>query len=102
LAQDYIRHLRKLALNGWRPERPPRPALGYVGFGEVAGESAGDNRDSFIEEFLRTGRFFVVDQTDWLFSHSGMRIPSDEVFERSYVDAIMNRILKEGAGFGRY
>jgi len=102
VARDYILRLRKLAVNSWQTERPPRPALGYVGFEEVAGEKAGANREVFIEEALRVERFTPVDQSKWLFSHSGMRIPSQEVFEKSFMDEIMEPILKEGVGFGRY
>lgn len=102
LAQDYIRHLKKLAVKRWRPESAPRPALGYVGFDEVAGDKSSPTYDPFIADMRDRGMFADANQSRWLFSHSGMRVPSDEVFERSYVDAIMNRILKEGAGFGRY
>jgi hypothetical protein len=102
LARDYLRRLRKLALNHWRPEHPPRPALGYVGFEAVAGDKAGAERDEFIELQLESEKFTPLDQSKWLFSHSGMKIPSQEVFEKSFSDAIMRRIVEEGTGFGRY
>lgn len=101
-AKDYIQRLRKLAVNNWQTEQPPRPALGYVGFEAVSGEKAGTNRDEFIEKALNSERWSAVDQSRWLFSHSGMKIPSQEVFEKSFMDEIMEPILKEGVGFGRY
>jgi hypothetical protein len=102
LAQVYIRHLRKLALNGWRPERPPRPALGYVGFDEVAGDEASSTFDPFIADMLDHGAFADVNQSRWLFSHSGMRIPSDEVFAEVYRKEIMENHLLANSRFGRY
>jgi len=102
VAKDYILRLKKLAVNDWVPEQQPRPALGYVGFDEVAGDSAGANHDEFISKALRSKYWLVVDQSKWLFSHSGMRIPSEEVFNRSYEAAIMRRVIDEGGGFGRY
>jgi len=102
LARDYIRRLKILATNQWRPAQPPRPALGYVGFEEVAGEEDLPDFDRFLKEELNSGRIQEVNQSDWLFSHSGMRIPSDELFEKSFLDAIMKPLLKEGVGFGRY
>ncbi len=101
VAKDYISRMKKLAVNKWVPEQPPRPALGYVGFDEVAGEGA-TAFDEFLDDALRNATFFPVDQSQWLFSHSGMRIPSEEVFKRSYEAAIMRRVLDEGVGFGRY
>jgi hypothetical protein len=102
VAKDYVLRLKKLAVNDWVPEQPPRPALGYVGFDEVTGETAGSFRDKFLEDRLLNESWLVVDQSRWLFSHSGMRIPNEEIFERSYVDVILNSVLKKGAGFGRY
>ncbi|MBL1273151.1 MAG: alpha/beta hydrolase [Oceanospirillales bacterium] len=101
VAKDYVLHLKRLAVNKWIPEQPPRPALGHVGFDEVAGEGA-TAFDEFLDDALRNATFFPVDQSQWLFSHSGMRIPSEEVFKRSYEAALMRRVLDEGVGFGRY
>ena len=101
VAKDYVLRLKKLAVNDWVPELPPRPALGYVGFDGVTGEGATEF-DEFLDDALRDGTFFPVNQSQWLFSHSGMRIPSEEVFSRSYEAAIMRRVLDEGVGFGRY
>ncbi|MDN6319412.1 MAG: hypothetical protein L0J77_06575 [Marinobacter sp.] len=101
IAKDYVLRLKKLAVNDWVPEQPPRPALGHVGFDEVTGEHATE-LDEFIDRSLTDGKFIPVDQSTWLFSHSGMRVPSEEVFKRSFVDEIMEPILKEGVGFGSY
>jgi hypothetical protein len=73
-----------------------------VGFEAVAGDKAGAERDEFIELQLESEKFTPLDQSKWLFSHSGMKIPSQEVFEKSFSDAIMRRIVEEGTGFGRY
>lgn len=103
VAKDYIQRLRKLAVNNWQTEQPPRPALGYVGFEEVADNPESRHLDRFIQEKRNTGVFQVVNQSTWLFSHSGMRIPSQEVFEKSFKEAIMDRILEaKGGSFGRY
>jgi len=101
-AQEYVERLKALALNNWRPENAPRPALGYVGFEGVAKDQDSPQFDPFISRNFDQGKFLVLDQTGWLLSHSGMKIPSDEVFEKSYTDAIMKPIVREGAGFGRY
>ena len=102
MAKDYFVRLKKLAVNNWVPEQPPRPALGYVGFDEVAGDESSLHYDAFLADERDKGKIAIVNQTDWLFSHSGMRIPSQEVFEKSFMDEIMEPILKEGVGFGRY
>ncbi|MGO2135221.1 hypothetical protein [Marinobacter sp.] len=102
VAKDYVLRLKKLAVNDWVPEQPPRPALGYVGFDELSGEQAGAFRDSFIENKLLDESWLATDQSEWLFSHSGMRIPSHEIFKRSFMAEIMDPILKEGVGFGSY
>jgi len=59
-------------------------------------------RDRFIENKLFDESWLATDQSKWLFSHSGMRIPSEEVFDRSYRAEIVRRISDEGVGFGRY
>ncbi|MGO1500503.1 MAG: hypothetical protein ACTHWH_04375, partial [Marinobacter sp.] len=101
VAKDYVLRLKKLAVNDWVPEQPPRPALGYVGFEEVAGESA-SAFDVFLDEALATEKFFPVDQSKWLFSHSGMRIPTQELFEEAYQREIMQSRLLANSKFGRY
>ncbi|UQG62141.1 alpha/beta hydrolase [Marinobacter sp. M3C] len=101
MAKDYVLRLKKLAANNWVPEQQPRPALGYVGLDEVTRRGAAEF-DDFIDRSLTDGKFIPVDQSTWLFSHSGMRIPSEEVFNRSYDAAIMRRVVNEGGGFGHY
>lgn len=101
-AQDYVKRLKHLALRHWFPEHPPRPALGYVGFSEVAGTEATTDQDDFIQDHLDNGHFQIVDQTDWLFSHSGMRIPSDELFRNVFQREIMENRLLANSSFGRY
>ncbi|WP_339781023.1 hypothetical protein [uncultured Marinobacter sp.] len=101
VAKDYVLRLKKLAVNDWVPEQSPRPALGHVGFKEIVRKDT-TVFDEFIDRSLTDEKFFPVDQSKWLFSHSGMRIPSDEVFNRSYEAAIVRRVLNEGGGFGGY
>ncbi|WP_304103189.1 hypothetical protein, partial [Marinobacter antarcticus] len=101
VAKDYVLRLKKLAVNNWVPEQPPRPALGYVGFKEVAGESAIEF-DVFLDESLANGKLFPVDQSKWLFSHSGMRVPTQELFEETYQQEIMQNNLIKNSKFGRY
>jgi hypothetical protein len=102
VATDYILRLKKLAGNNWVPEQPPRPALGYVGFDEVVRRDA-TGFDEFIDKSLTEARFSTVDQSKWLFSHSGMRIPSEDVFNHSYKEAIINRLKELGRSqFGQY
>ena len=87
----YIQRL-KAYYNGKHRERP-RPALGYEGFKNI--------NDAFINKKLESDEFSVVDQKDVLFDHSGMRIPSEELFEEVYVEAIWKRFLSN-SGFGLY
>jgi len=101
-ARNYIKQLKQLAQNNWYPTQKPRPALGYAGLDEITGNEAGKSYDAFIDKQLAKEKFQVVNQSDWLFSHSGMRIPSEDIFQRSFVDAIMERLTKGGVGFGRY
>lgn len=102
VARDYIERLKALALNLWWPEKAPRPALGYVGFDEVTEDQASPSFDRFIWDERNTGRFQAVNQTKWLFSHSGMRIPSEELFEEIYQREIIQNRLLANSKFGRY
>jgi hypothetical protein len=73
-----------------------------VGFEAVADSPNTPSSDPFIWEKRSAGVFDVVNQTDWLFSHSGMKIPSETLFEEVFKREIMqNRLLKK-SGFGRY
>jgi len=101
IAKDYVFRLKKLAVNGWFPEQSPRPALGYVGFDEVANEEA-TAFDKFIFESLNDGKFIPANQSKWLFSHSGMKIPTQELFEEIYQREIMQNRLLANSKFGRY
>ncbi|QHC50229.1 hypothetical protein EKK97_12400 [Billgrantia tianxiuensis] len=94
-AAQYVDTLQALVARHWRAGKTPRAALGHIGFGAVRNESR------FVEGKLRAKNYDFVDQTLWLFDHSGMRIPSDEVFEKSYKEGIYDRI-KESSRFGRY
>ena len=53
-------------------------------------------------DMIRLGKFISVDQSQWLFSHSGMKIPTEELFEEVIKKQIMIRIHDEGGGFGTY
>lgn len=94
-AANYIDSLQRLVQRNWWADKSPRAALGSIGFDEVRYESL------FIENLLRNKIFDFVDQTPWLFDHSGMKIPSDEVFEKSYQEGIMQPLLLN-SGFGGY
>lgn len=94
-AARYIDTLQALVARSWRAGKTPRAALGHIGFGDVERES------EFIRLKLGQGTFDFVDQTLWLFDHSGMRIPSEEVFEKSYKEGIYDHI-KETSRLGRY
>ncbi|MCS2609458.1 alpha/beta hydrolase [Halomonas dongshanensis] len=94
-AAHYIDSLQRLVRRNWRADKSPRAALGSIGFNAVSVESL------FIENLLRNKFFDFVDQTPWLFDHSGMKIPSDEVFEKSYEEGILRPLLRE-SGFGNY
>ena len=101
VAKDYVLRLKKLAVNNWVPEQPPRPALGYVGLNELLDE----NKADFDESINRLVTDQVVEQTDqstWLFSHSGMRIPTQELFKEVYQREIMKNRLLANSKFGRY
>ncbi|KPQ22818.1 MAG: hypothetical protein HLUCCA13_16275 [Halomonas sp. HL-48] len=94
-AANYIDTLEWLVGRNWRAGKAPRAALGSIGFAGVRIEN------SFVRNRLDRKVFDFVNQTLWLFDHSGMKIPSDEVFEKSYQEGIVDRI-KEESRFGRY
>lgn len=101
VAKDYVQRLKKLAVNSWQTVQQPRPALGYVGFEEIGDDSA-PNYDPFLANALDNEKLIPVNQSKWLFSHSGMKIPSKVLFEEIFKREIMqNRLLKQ-SGFGRY
>ena len=94
--EDYVHDLRQLVLDFYATDSSPRPALGYVGFDLIKG------RDDLIDNMLDSGKFAWVDQKDWLFTHSGMRIPSEELFDEVYRKRIMQQHLLANSAFGRY
>lgn len=94
-AASYIDTLQWLVGRNWRAGKAPRPALGSIGFGEVR------KQNRFVEINLANKVYDFIDQTPWLFDHSGMKIPSDEVFEKSYQEGIMQPLLLN-SGFGDY
>ncbi|OOG23480.1 hypothetical protein B1C78_11135 [Thioalkalivibrio denitrificans] len=91
----YLEHLRALIENGFTTGTAPRPALGHVGFEEIR------KVDQFVRDQLEAERFAFVKQDQWLFTHSGMRIPDDRLFEEVYVNQIWRRFLRT-SGFGHY
>lgn len=94
-AAAYIDTLQWLVGRNWRAGNSPRAALGSIGFGEVSKEN------DLIREKLANKTFDFVNQTLWLFDHSGMKVPSAEVFEKSYQEGIMQPLLLN-SGFGDY
>lgn len=94
-AAAYIDTLEWLVGRNWRAGKAPRAALGSIGFSEVR------KQNRFVEINLANKVYDFVNQTPWLFDHSGMKIPSDEVFEKSYQEGIVRPLLRE-SGFGDY
>ncbi|WP_386083138.1 hypothetical protein ACFIOZ_07925 [Vreelandella sp. F11] len=94
-AAAYIDTLQWLVGRNWRAGKAPRAALGSIGFDAVSAES------EFIRLRLANEAYDFVDQTRWLFNHSGMKIPSAEVFEKSYQEGIVRPLIRD-SGFGDY
>ncbi|MEC9483988.1 MAG: alpha/beta hydrolase [Halomonas sp.] len=96
MARLFSQKLRQLAQrDGWQPRNTEvRPALGLVGFESLI-------KNPFFEPRLNTGIFNDIDQSLWLFEHSGMKYPSKEIFAKSYRDGII-RIINRSSRFGRY
>ena len=68
-----------------------------------AGLKNAQNVDPFIAEMISSGKFIQVDQTPWLFSHSGMKIPTKVLFDNVIKKRIMDEFIMKGDGvFGRY
>ena len=76
--------------------------MGYAGLDEITGNEAGKSYDAFIDKQLAKEKFQVVNQSDWLFSHSGMRIPSKQVFDEVFVREIMKQRILANSKFGKY
>ena len=66
-------------------------ALGYKGV---------DVHDPSIQHLLSAGKIVQVNQSDCLFSHSGMKAPSQDLFEKIYQQAIWRD--QAGFRFGGY
>lgn len=92
MAADAMKTFRALARAEYEVKLP-RPAMGYDG-PEMA-------VDRFVRDMRDGGKLISVDQKLWLFSHSGMRIPSDLLFEKVYQEEIVER-MKRSTGFGSY
>jgi hypothetical protein len=91
----YIEQLRNLIENGFRTGSAPRPALGHVGIEQAIRE------DEHLNQMFSQEKLIPVKQDEWLFTHSGMRIPSEGLFEEVYKKEIWERI-KEQSAFGKY
>ncbi len=55
--------------------------------------------DPIMEKWINEDKIFVIDQSKWLLSHSGMKIPSEDLFRHVYSDRI---IQAKGMKFGKY
>ncbi|AJF07068.1 alpha/beta hydrolase [Geoalkalibacter subterraneus] len=92
MAVDSMKTFRALARTEYENKKP-RPAMGYEG-PEI-------ENDLFVRRMRDEGKLALVNQNLWLFSHSGMRIPSDLLFAKVYQDRIM-ALLLDSTGFGAY
>ena len=90
--QDFCKTIRALADTDFEL-KTPRPAMGYSG-PEI-------NDDKFVRKMNDTGKLIIVNQEDWLFSHSGMKVPSEDLYEKVYQKWIWTETLSK-TGFGRY
>lgn len=70
----------------------PRPAMGYKG--------PDIHKDAETMELYRSGKLILVDQTPWLLTHDGMKIPSHELMEHIYKVYIIGQ--KGMKKFGRH
>nr|WP_298374599.1 hypothetical protein [uncultured Halomonas sp.] len=96
MALTFAQHLRELGQeHNWQPGGGEiRPALGLVGFENV-------EKEEFFEPRINSLTFDDVNQTTWLFEHSAMKYPTEEIFIKSYQEGIMRRMQKNSQ-FGRY
>lgn len=92
MAADAMKTFRALARAEYEVKRP-RPAMGYDG------PQLDD--DLFVRRMRDEGKLALVNQNLWLFDHSGMKIPSDLLFEKVYQEEIVER-MKRSTGFGSY
>lgn len=92
MGEDAMKSIRALTRADYEI-KTPRPAMGYGG-PEMS-------EDGFVRDMRDRGKLIPVDQKLWLFTHSGMRIPSDLLFEKVYQEEIVER-MKRSTGFGSY
>ena len=93
-AEAYCKALKTVAkatVNTEFKDVEPRPAMGYSG---------PDMTDKFMQQLDAQGKLIIVDQKKWLFSHSGMQVPSEDMYKEVYKDEIWDLLKK--TGFGRY
>jgi hypothetical protein len=69
-----------------------RPALGHHG---------PELSDTFIHGLVNSGKIILADQSLWLNSHSGMKMPSPDFIKHVYQEFIINK-QKGIKNFGRY
>ncbi|HET8789895.1 MAG TPA: alpha/beta hydrolase [Modicisalibacter sp.] len=96
MAERFAQRLRLLGQrDNWQPrDRRVRPALGLVGFKKVEDVP-------FFKRRIDRDIFEPIDQSTWLFAHSAMKYPTEEIFIKSYQDGIM-KAIKGSSRFGRY
>ncbi|SDL05103.1 Alpha/beta hydrolase of unknown function [Modicisalibacter muralis] len=96
MAERFAERLRLLGQrDNWQPrDRRVRPALGLVGFEKMEDVE-------FFKRRIDLDIFEPIDQSKWLFAHSAMKYPTEEIFIKSYQDGIVERI-KRNSNFGRY
>jgi hypothetical protein len=70
------------------------PAMGWRG-------PQGGVGDPFVQDLIDRGIVDPVNQHDLLQQHSGMKYPSERLFDKIYREEVMDRI-KEKTGFGVY
>lgn len=64
------------------------------------GYSGPDTNSALIKKLLASGKLITIDQTQWLWDHSGMRIPSAQLMQNVYEKHIIGG---DGAhAFGLY
>jgi len=93
--QEAVIRLRALIETDFR-SKEVRPAMGWAGIEEAV------KIDDSIARMFDAGKILPVNQTPWLKSHSGMQEPTEALRKEVYQKEIMNRIKKDGGGFGNY
>jgi len=91
IADDAMKTFRALAQADYEIKLP-RPAMGYGG---------PEMDDRFMRRLDSEGKLHLVNQSRWLFDHSGMKVPSELLLEKVYKEEIVER-MKRSTGFGSY